>query len=110
MQRYMVASKDENGRYALGPVELQDLQAAISYRSTIPQEDEPIVLMVLDPNEKPPESRFVALVRQHQWDGYDTDAGERCCWCCGAWRYPAETHHYACGLATFLGEPMEEYG
>ncbi len=56
------------------------------------------------------DTAFMALVRQHQWAGYNTDVGERCCWCCGAWSYQGDgvepTHQYACALATYLGEPM----
>jgi len=52
------------------------------------------------------------MLRSVEWQGYDTDAGERVCPNCKAWAYQPKRerplHAYACGLAALIGAPMEE--
>ena len=46
------------------------------------------------------------MLRLAEWNGYDTDAGERCCPCCNAWAYrhgkDKPEHSESCGLEAAL--------
>ena len=52
------------------------------------------------------------MLKSIEWEGYDSEAGERACPNCKAWKFQGNRkqpiHAYRCSLGVLLGSPEED--